>query len=186
MPRRVVVLLWLVFAGGTAPGLMLFAHAAPLAADLQLSPQGAGLAVSALAGGNLTGRLIAGWWSDHVGRLPALAAALGTAAVSVGGLAASAAPIVVLAAFLGTGLAYGSVSSLVPAATADQVGAGAFSTAYGRIFTGWGFAGLFAPVAGGQIFHLQAGHPGALGLVAAPLIPATVGLLLIVTRRGFR
>lgn len=185
VPLGVVVLLWLVFAGGTAPGLMLFAHAAPFAEDLKLSSQAAGLAVSALAAGNLTGRLLAGWWSDRIGRLPALAAALGTAAVSVGGLVASAAPVVVLAAFLGTGLAYGAVSSLVPAATADRVGAEAFSIAYGRIFTGWGFAGLFAPVAGGHILQLQADHPGVLGLVAAPLIPAVVALL-IVTRHGPR
>jgi OFA family oxalate/formate antiporter-like MFS transporter len=184
-PRGVVVLLWLVFAGGAAPGLMLFALAAPLAVDLQLSAWAAGLAVSALAAGNLTGRLLAGWWSDRIGRLAALAAALGTAAVSVGGLVASAVPVVVLAAFLGTGLAYGAVSSLVPAAAADRVSADAFSLAYGRIFTGWGLAGLFAPVAGGQILHLHADHPGVLGLVAAPLIPAVVALLLV-TRRGPR
>ena len=183
LPRGVVLPLWLVFAGGTAPGLMLFAHAAPLAVDLQLNPRAAGLAVSALAAGNLTGRLLAGWWSDRIGRVPALAAALGTAAISVGGLVAPAAPVVVLAAFLGTGLAYGAVSSLVPAAAADRVGAGAFSLAYGRIFTGWGVAGLLAPVAGGQVLLLQVDHPGALGLLAAPLLPAVVGLL-VVARRG--
>jgi MFS family permease len=183
VPRGVVVPLWLVFAGGTAPGLMLFAHAVPLAVDLDLGPRAAGLAVSALAAGNLAGRLLAGWWSDRLGRFPALAAALGAAAVSVGGLVASTAPVVVLAAFLGTGLAYGSVSALVPAATADRVGAGAFPVAYGRIFTGWGFAGLVAPLAGGVVLRLQAEHPGLLGLAAAPLVPAVVGLLLA-TRRG--
>ena len=185
MPRGVVVPLWLVFAGGTAPGLMLFAHAAPLAGDLQLSPQAAGLAVSALAAGNLSGRLLAGWWSDRIGRLPALAAALAAAAVSVAALVASAAPVVVLAAFLGTGLAYGAVSALVPAATADRVDAGVFSIAYGRIFTGWGFAGLFAPVVGGYILQLGADDPAALGLAAAPLVPAAVALV-IVARSGPR
>jgi MFS family permease len=185
VPRGVVVPLWLVFAGGTAPGLMLFAHAVPLAEDLQLSPRAAGLAVSALAAGNLAGRLLAGWWSDRLGRLPALAAALGAAAISVGGLVAATALVVQLAAFLGTGLAYGAVSALVPAATADRVGAGAFSTAYGRIFTGWGFAGLAAPLAGAVVLRLQADHPGLLGLVAAPLIPAVAGLLLV-ARRGPR
>jgi OFA family oxalate/formate antiporter-like MFS transporter len=141
------------------------------------------VAVSALAGGNLAGRLLAGWWSDRVGRLPALAAALGTAAASVGGLVASSASAVVLAAFLGTGLAYGAVSSLVPAATADRVGAVLFPRAYGVVFTGWGCAGLLAPVAGGQLLRLQSDHPGALGLAAAPLIPAAVALLVL-ARRG--
>jgi MFS family permease len=183
VPRGDVVLLWLLFAGGTAPGLMLFAHAAPLAADLQLSPPAAGLAVSALAAGNLTGRLLSGWGSDRIGRFPALAAALGATAVSVGGLVASVAPVVVLTAFLGTGLAYGAVSALVPAATADRVGAGAFSTAYGRIFTGWGFAGLFAPVAGERIVHLGTDHPAFFGLVATPLIPAVLALVIMTRRR---
>jgi MFS transporter, OFA family, oxalate/formate antiporter len=185
VPRGDVVLLWLVFAGGTAPGLMLFAHAVPLAADRQLSAQAAGLAVSALAAGNLAGRLLAGWWSDRIGRLPALAAALGTAAVSIGGLVASAASVVVLAAFLGTGLAYGAVSALVPAATADRAGARAFSIAYGRVFTGWGFAGLLAPVAGGHILRLDVDHPGLLGLAATPLVLAAVALLIL-TRRDPR
>jgi MFS family permease len=185
VPRRPVVLLWLVFAGGTAPGLMLFAHAVPLAADRQLSAQSAGLAVSALAAGNLAGRLLAGWWSDRIGRVPALAAALGTAAVSIGGLVAAAASVVVLAAFLGTGLAYGAVSALVPAATADRVGVGTFSIAYGRVFTGWGCAGLLAPVAGGYILRLQSDQPGLLSLAAAPLVLAALGLLLL-TRRGPR
>jgi MFS family permease len=185
VPRGVVALWWLVFAGGTAPGLMVFAHAAPLAGDLQLSPRAAGLAVAALATGNLAGRLLGGWWSDRIGRLPALAAALGTAAVSVAALVASAAPVVVLAAFLATGLAYGAVSSLVPAATADRVPAGAFPVAYSRVFTGWGFAGLVAPVAGGQILQLRAEHPAVLGLMAAPLVPAAVAILLA-TRRGSR
>jgi MFS family permease len=182
-PRGVVVPLWLVFAGGTAPGLMLFAHAAPFAVDLRLSPQHAGLAVSALAAGNLSGRLLAGWWSDRIGRFPALAAALATTAVSIGSLVASASPGVVLAAFLGTGLAYGAVSSLVPAATADQVGGEAFPVAYARIFTAWGFAGLLAPVAGGHILQLHADRPGVLVLVAAPLVPAGLALLVLARRR---
>ena len=184
VPRGDVVLLWLVFAGGTAPGLMLFAHAVPLAADRQLSAQAAGLAVSALAAGNLAGRLLAGWWSDRIGRLPALAAALGTAAVSIGGLVASASSVV-LAAFLGTWLAYCAVSALVPAATADRAGARAFSIAYGWVFTGWGFAGLLAPVAGGHILRLDVDHPGLLGLAATPLVLAAVALVIL-TRRDPR
>jgi MFS family permease len=178
-PRRPVVLLWLVFAGGTAPGLALFALAVPLAAGRHLGPQTAALAVSALAAGNLTGRLAAGWASDRIGRLPALAVALATAAVAVAGLAGPTAPPVVLAGFLGTGLGYGAVSSLVPAATADRVGTEAFSAAYGRVFTGWGCAGLLAPLAGEYVLRLAAHEPPLLWLVAAPLVPAVLAVLLL-------
>jgi MFS family permease len=179
VPRRDVVLLWVVFAGGTAPGLMLFAHATALAEDRELSLRAAGLAVSALAAGNLSGRLIAGAWSDRIGRVPALAGALTTGAVSIGVLAVPTPSPVVLVCFLGTGLAYGAVSALVPAATADRVAPAVFATAYGRIFTGWGCAGLLAPVAGGLLVRLAAQDPALLGLAALPLIAAAAALLAL-------
>jgi OFA family oxalate/formate antiporter-like MFS transporter len=93
----------------------VFAVAAPVAADRGLSSGVAGAAVSLLAVGNLVGRLVAGWWSDRIGRPPALATALGVAAVSAAGLGGPTAPWLVLGAFAGTGLAYGAVSALVPA-----------------------------------------------------------------------
>jgi MFS family permease len=177
---RDVVLLWVVFAAGTAPGLLLFAHAVAVAGAGELSPRAAGLAVSALAGGNLVGRLVAGGWSDRIGRLPALTGALTAGAVSIGALAvpAAAAPVV-LTGFLGTGLAYGAVSALVPAATADRAGPAAFATAYGVVFTGWGCAGLLAPLAGGPIVGLAEEEPALLGLVAVPLFVAATAVLML-------
>ena len=182
VPRRVVALLWVVFAGGTAPGLLLFAHAVTVARDLQLSVRAAGLAVSALAAGNLIGRLVAGAWSDRIGRLPAVAGALTTGAVAIVALTLSTPVPVVLAGYLGSGLAYGAVSALVPAATADQVGAAAFSTAYGVVFTGWGCAGLLAPLAGGQLLGLTERQPFLLMLAVTPLIGAAVAVLLLAER----
>jgi MFS transporter, OFA family, oxalate/formate antiporter len=173
--HRTVVPLWIVFAGGVAPGLFVFASAAPLAAERGLGTAGGGAAVAVLAAGNLGGRLVAGWWSDRVGRRPALTVALAVAAASVAGLAGPTAPWSVLSAFAGTGLAYGAVSALVPAATADGVGARAFPRAYGRVFTAWGCAGLVAPVAGGVV--TGGGRPADLVLlVAVPLVPAALAL----------
>ena len=182
VPRRVVVLLWVVFAGGTAPGLLLFAHAVPVARDLQLSLRAAGLAVSALAAGNLIGRLVAGASSDRIGRLPAVAVALTTGAVAIVALALPTSHPVVLAGYLGTGLAYGAVSALVPAATADRVGAAAFPTAYGLVFTGWGCAGLLAPLVGGQLLGLTERQPALLVLAVTPLIAAAAAVLLLARR----
>jgi OFA family oxalate/formate antiporter-like MFS transporter len=174
-PRRPVVLMWLVFAGGCAPGLALFALAVPLAGDRGL--RAAGLAVAALAAGNLIGRVAAGWWSDRVGRLPALATALVLGAVAVSCLLG---PVgVVLAGFLGSGLAYGAVSALVPALTADRVGTAAFPVAYGRVFTGWGVAGLLAPLAGEPLLRLSAERPTLLLPAALPFLAAAVAVLLL-------
>ena len=182
VPRRDVALLWVVFAGGTAPGLLLFAYAVSVAGDLQLSLRAAGLAVSALAAGNLIGRLVAGSSSDRIGRLPAVAVALSTGAVAIVALALPTSVPVVLAGYLGTGLAYGAVSTLVPAATADRVGAAAFPTAYGVVFTGWGCAGLLAPLAGGPLLGLTERQPALLILAGTPLIGAAVAVLLLVGR----
>jgi MFS family permease len=177
--RRIVVPLWVVFAGGAAPGLFVFATAAPLAAERGLGTAGGGAAVSLLAAGNLGGRLVAGWWSDRVGRRPALTVALAVAAASVGGLAGPTAPGLVLSAFAATGVAYGAVSALVPAATADRVGARAFPRAYGRVFTAWGCAGLVAPVVGGLLTGGGGQRAGLVLLVAVPLIPAALAVLLL-------
>jgi OFA family oxalate/formate antiporter-like MFS transporter len=181
-PGRTVVLLWLVFAGGAAPGLLVFAAAVPLATGRELTPGAAGAAVSLLAAGNLSGRLVSGWGSDRVGRLPALAGALAVAAASVAGLAGTTAPWLVLGSFAGTGLAYGAVSALVPAVTADRVGVRAFPRAYGRVFTAWGCAGLAAPVAGGALTGVDGEHPALVLVAAVPLVPAAVALLLLAHR----
>jgi MFS family permease len=178
LERRPVVLLWVVFAGGTAPGLFVFAAAAPVAGGRGLGPAATGAAVSLLAAGNLGGRLASGRWSDRVGRRRALATALAVAAASVAGLAGPTALWLVLPAFAGTGLAYGAVSALVPAATADAVGPRAFPRAYGRVFTAWGCAGLVAPVAGGAV--IGDGQRADLVLVmATPLVPAALAVLLL-------
>jgi OFA family oxalate/formate antiporter-like MFS transporter len=179
LPRRTVVLLWVVFAGGAAPGLLVFAAAAALATGRELTPGAAGVAVSSLAAGNLAGRLVSGWWSDRVGRLTALAVGLAVAAASVAGLAGPPAPWLVLGSFAGTGLAYGAVSALVPAVTADRVGAAAFPRAYGRVFTAWGCAGLVAPVVGGALGGAGGEHPALVLAAAVPLLPAAAAVFLL-------
>ncbi len=178
--------LWLIFAGGSAPGLMVFAHAAPLATARGLDAAAAGWAVSTLAAGNLAGRLIAGWCSDRTGRLPALATALVAAAASVGALAAPLPPGVVLTAYTGVGLTYGAVSALVPATTADRVDAPSFPHVYGRVFTAWGCAGLAAPVAGEPLVRAAAESSASLAWAALPLLPAALALLMLAAARPGR
>ena len=181
VPRTTVAALWVLFAGGAAPGLVVFAAAAPLAAARGAGPAAAGAAVSLLAAGNLAGRLGAGWWSDRVGRLPALAAALAATAVGVVGLAVASTPAVVLTGLLVVGLAYGATCALVPAATADRVGARAFPAVYGRVFTAWGCAGLLAPLLGGRVAD-AGGPPVGLLLLAVPLALAAVALAVLARR----
>lgn len=172
-------LLWLVFVGAAAPALMVFANAVPLADGRGLDTRVAGLAVSALAGGNLLGRLCAGWLADRRGSLPSLAAALTLAGFSLIGLAGTDIAPGLLGCFTGLGVSYGAVSALIPVATADLVGTDQFPRTYGRVFTAWGAAGLAAPVAGARLVERTQDTPAIFGLALLPLLPAGVALLAL-------
>ncbi|SFE81382.1 MFS transporter [Blastococcus tunisiensis] len=186
VPFRSVVALWLLFAGGALPGLVVFSAAAPLASAAGLGAGAAGAAVSLLAAGNLAGRVGAGWWSDRVGRPAAVASTLVLSAVALGGLAVSTVPAVVLTGFAGIGLAYGGVSALVPAVTADRVGPRAFPTVYGRVFTAWGCAGLAAPLLVSQGAATASARPEVFLLLAAPLLVAVAALMSLTAEAGSR
>jgi OFA family oxalate/formate antiporter-like MFS transporter len=175
VPRRTQAALWVLFAGGAAPGLVVFASAAPLAAARGLDARTAGTAVTLLAAGNLAGRLAAGWWSDLVGRLPALVTSLAVTAAALLALAVVTAAAVVPAGYAAVGLAYGAVSALVPAATADRVDPRAFATVYGRVFTAWGCAGLLAPVLGGGLTGAGSQRPALLLLLAVLVLARPSG-----------
>lgn len=182
-PSGAVPLLWVVFCGGTMPALVAFAHAAPLATARGLDSAGAGMAVSALAGGNLAGRLVGGWLSDWCGRLAALAGSLVLTAGALLCLVPGVGAAVALGGFGGLGLAYGALSALVPAATADLVGPVSFPAAYARVFTGWGLAGLIGPVLGSWLLRAATDTPSLLGLAVLPLVPAGIALLMLARRR---
>lgn len=142
-PGRAVVALWAAFGLGAAPALAAFAQAGALAG----SPDAVAVAVGVLAVGNVVGRLVAGPLSDRVGRSAALHGNCAVLLLACLPLAAGSGGPVALVALLLLGTQYGALSALVPAATADVVPRERFGTAYGLVFTGWGLAGLLAPVA---------------------------------------
>ena len=141
--RGSVARLWLIFGLGSAPALTAFAHARQAAGI----PDAAVLAVPVLSAGNLVGRLVAGPASDRVGRPVALHVTAAALAAACAVLAICDRTGVRMVALLLLGAQYGALSALVPAATADAVPAQRFGAAYGVVFTGWGLAGLVAPVA---------------------------------------
>ena len=142
-PSRLVVALWLIFGLGSAPALAAFAQAGELAG----TPSVVALAVPLLNIGNLVGRLVAGPLSDRVGRSAALHGNAALLVLACLPLAAGSRGPVALLALLLLGTQYGALSALTPAATSDAVPSERFGTIYGRVFTGWGLAGLLAPVA---------------------------------------
>jgi MFS family permease len=140
MPRAKVVALWVIFCLGSASALAAFAQAGELVGD----PRAASVAVAMLSAGNLAGRLVAGPLSDRIGISPALHGNVALLALACL-LGATGTPVLVSLLLLGT--QYGALSALVPAATASAVPAQRFGATYGLVFTGWGLAGLVAPIA---------------------------------------
>jgi len=154
-PSRPVVALWLAFALSSAPALAAFAQAGNLAG----TPSAVALAVTLLNVGNFVGRIVAGPLSDRVGRSTALHGSSALLLLACLPLAVGASgPIALVALFL-LGTQYGAISTLIPAATADVVPSEQFGSTYGLVFTGWGIAGLLAPVAAATL-AAQIGYDG--------------------------
>lgn len=173
VPSGAVVALWLAFGLGSAPALAAFAHAGQLAG----SAAAAAVAVTLLNVGNFVGRLAAGPASDRWGRratLHADSALLLVACVPLA-IGASGPPALVALFLLGT--QYGALSTLAPAALSDVVPSHRFGATYGRVFTGWGIAGLVAPVAA-SAYAVVAGFGAvyAAFIALAVLAWACVGL----------
>ncbi|MGY1739631.1 MULTISPECIES: hypothetical protein [unclassified Blastococcus] len=108
--------------------------------------------------------------------------ALTTGAVAIVALAFPAPHPVVLAGYPGTGPAHDAVSALVPAATADEVGAAAFPSTYGLVFTGWGCAGLLAPLVGCRLLGRIGRQPPVLLSAVTPLVGAAAAVSLLAER----
>jgi MFS transporter, OFA family, oxalate/formate antiporter len=147
--RGAVPILWLVFGLGSAPGLAAFANAGEIAG----TPAATALAIPLLSAGNFAGRLIAGPISDRIGRTPALHTNAVLLAAACALLAAAEIPQLILIALLLLGIQYGALSALVPAALSDSTAKRDFGASFGAVFSGWGIAGLTAPVLAAAAAH---------------------------------
>ena len=178
--RRVpAVTLWLAFGLGSAPALAAFAQAGQLAG----TASAVALAVTLLNVGNFAGRLIAGPLSDRIGRPAALHANAALLVVACLPLALGVDGPGALAALLVLGTQYGALSTLTPAATADITPPERFGAVFGLVFTGWGIAGLLAPVAAAALAPAL-GFDGVYVLFVAVAAAAwvSVGAFTVLTR----
>jgi MFS transporter, OFA family, oxalate/formate antiporter len=176
--------LWWFSLGAFAPGLLAFANAADVATERGVSSQGAGVAVALMAAANLAGRLCAASLAGRVGLRRALAADLGALVLSLTALAWLPGAVAVLAGLALLGVQYGLTSALLPAATREVAGEGRFGTAYGRVFSSWGVAGLVGPALGAALYEEAYGY--SHGFAAALGGAAVAALALVVLRHRQR
>jgi hypothetical protein len=165
--RRLVVRFWVAYGLAVVAGLMALGHAAAIV-DAAGGPGGATVVVAGLAsaagGAWIAVTVDRAETARLLRRLPLGSAfVLGVAAATSNGGAAAVA--VAAVAF-----AYGAVIALYPFAVVRTFGGERYPTAYGRVFTAWGTAGLVGPFGAGLLFE-------ATGTYRVPLILAAVAAI---------
>lgn len=160
--------MWLMFSFSAAAGLMIIAHAA-IIAKVQVNWEGGYLLLILLALFNACGRLSCGAVSDKIGRfnlmrlvfiLQAINMFIFSRYLSVGLLSLGMAI---------TGLCYGALFSVFPAATADLFGLKNFGANFGLLFTAWGLSGIIGPLTAARVFDVTGAYNRAY-LIAGCLV----------------
>jgi len=142
--RKEFYLLWLIYFIASGAGLMVISSINGMAKKSM--GEMAFLAVVVLALGNASGRVVAGFVSDNVGRKATLFGVTILQAVSmliaVPVTEAFSYPILIVLLATAIGFFYGANLCLFPAFTKDLYGLKNFGVNYGILFTAWGVGGF--------------------------------------------
>ncbi len=178
--RGLTVKLWLGYGTAVAAGLMAIGHATGIA---RASGLGDGLVLAApivIAVFNMLGSSLGGWIADRATVRQMLMAFPALSATALFALALMDSGLAVLFGLAVIGFTYGAIIAVYPAAVASLFGAVAGVRIYGRVFTAWGTAGLFAPWFAGLLYErfgdyrmalTVAGCAGLVSLAAAWSVP---------------
>jgi MFS transporter, OFA family, oxalate/formate antiporter len=161
--------LWLGFGLGSTAGLMVISQLIPFAASQGISSATiATLGLVMGAFGNVSGRILAGWISDVMGRLNTLRVVLAASSIAmpalywVGAHVAGLYLLIFIVYFC-----YGTQASVNPSAVSDFWGTRHAGANYGLLFTAWGFAGILGPTIGGVLFDRYKNYGVAFYTAAA-------------------
>lgn len=164
-------LLWLMFILSASAGLMIIANVASIA-KVQVQWEAGFLAVVLLSLFNFSGRLLAGFASDHLGRTNTMVLAFLLQAANMFAFSSYSTPNMLLFGAALAGLCYGTIFALFPAATADFYGVRNLGVNYGLVFTAFGVAGVLGSVLGGRVADLFGSYSMAYIISAIMLLAA--------------
>ena len=184
LKTRQFYLLWIMFALGSAAGLLTIGSLATIvstkiagastdAAVLAEAAKWSSLIVAILAIANASGRVIAGFFSDLIGRVRTMRLVFFYQAVCMLVFPELGTVTFLVLGSIFVGFNYGALLALFPSTTGDYFGTKNLGVNYGLVFTAWGFGGVFGPVMAGMIrdatgsFSLAFQISAALCLVAA-------------------
>jgi OFA family oxalate/formate antiporter-like MFS transporter len=145
--------LWIAYCLGATAGMMTISQLVPFArsAGFDIGAATFGLTVGAI--GNASGRILAGWLSDKIGRLATLKMMVLGAAVAMPALFAWRTQLVSFYILVAAVYwCYGTLLSVFASTTADFYGTRYLGLNYGILFTGLGTAGVLGPLIGARTF----------------------------------
>jgi Nitrate/nitrite transporter len=148
--RREFYLLWVMYAAGASAGLMIISQLSSIAKTQAGISWGYAM-VALLAIFNASGRVIAGWLSDKIGRSWSMRIFFLIQALNMLAFSTYNTPALIALGAAIAGLGYGSLLSLFPSATYDYFGTKHAGVNYGLVFTAWGVGGVFGPLMAGTI-----------------------------------
>lgn len=162
-------ILWVTMALTASAGLMIIAHLAKIA-EMQAGIKWGFTAVAMLAIFNSSGRLVAGFFSDKIGRSRTMILFFVLQAINMFVFKHYTTPNLLLFGAAFTGLCYGTIFPLFPATTADFYGVRNLGVNYGLVFTAFGVAGTLGPIMGGRIADAVGNYHSAYIVCGAMLL----------------
>ena len=160
--------LWIMYAFSASAGLMIIGHLAVIANKQANWDQGFYLVVF-LAIFNTLGRIVGGILSDKWGHTTTMRVLFILQAVNMMFFGKYLNPVTLGFGAAITGLSYGALFSVFPAAIADYYGTKNLGVNYGLLFTSWGVAGVIGPLLAGRILDTT-GEYGLSYIVSAVLL----------------
>ena len=145
--------LWIAYCLGATAGQMTISQLVPFARAAGLGATVATYSLIVTSLGNAAGRILSGWLSDRIGRLPTLKTMVLLSAVAMPALflwRTQVIPYFVLVAAVY--YCYGTQLSVFASTTADFYGTRHLGLNYGLLFTAWGAAGIIGPALAGRVF----------------------------------
>ncbi len=165
--------LWVMFILAASAGLMIIAHVAIIAKE-QARWEWGFVPVLLLALFNSAGRLASGIVSDRIGRSRTMLLAFALQAGNMFAFSHYTSPALLVFGSAFTGLCYGTIFTLMPAATADRYGVKHLGVNYGFVFTAFGVAGVCGPLLGGKLRDLTGSYATAYTISAVMLLGGAV------------
>ena len=172
-------LLWLMFVLSASAGLLIIGNITLIAQDQVPQWDKAFVLVMVVAIFNTCGRFVSGFVSDRIGRSNTMVLAFVLQALNMFLFVQYKTPALLLFGSAFTGLCYGTIFTLFPAATADFYGIRNLGVNYGWVFTAFGVAGVTGSVLGGRVRDLFGSYSYAFVTCGIMLLLGTVLALVL-------